>query len=980
MAGPHAPIAASARARDLVVRRGLAAVVATSLIGLGLIGLVTDGPAGATEAAGATGTTGTTGALGPAEPDPTVAWPDDVAGRLQPIEPWRAADTRKGLGGTILGAAEQRSFHLGEVPGVPEGAGGVVANLTVLGASTETHLVAYPGGSVGPPAGSNLNVSPGRVVSNLIVVPFGTGPHDGELTVFNKSGSVQVIIDVTGWLTAGADPGGGGLAGTAPTRFYDSRKSPAGPLAPGESRLIAFPYPSRTGVVNVTALAGDSPTHLTVWSAGTPRPPTSAVNAGAGEVRAAATVVTVGPGGLLLVRNNAGSTHVVLDSLGGFGVPVSPRVDATFVPLAPTALRAVDTRKPGQGPALGPGTVRTVDVTGIGEVPPGGEVVAAALTVTGTAPTASTHLTVWPADQARPPTSLINLEPGQTIANLTAVGVDDEGLVAVRNNSGSTHVVVDVVGYWVAGSPPVDEPGPLVVGDPGGTEITFEAPDQSHRVPFAATPRQLVSVAVEDPGTPHRPFARILDGSGAPLTGWHPADGAGTPQVRLSEAGPYVLEVRLGAIGTTWAGPLTLTTRIDEPEPEPGSQLAGCGQAGSVLVLTVDTHLDPACTYVGAEIRTSGVTLDCLGARILAPASPGPRGILIASDASVPLSDVTVRNCEVEGPYTNSIRVTRDGFKTLAEGQEYLDGFSDIRIERSWLHDSRGSGIFVDGYVTGVTISEVEIVGAGSVGIYLEAGSKGSVIEDSTITDNGYADVTPEGVPFEIGGVEYRYESTGREGIAVDGSRENLIRNNFLARNSAGGIFLYKNCGEYATEKPAQHWVRRYGADDNVIEHNVITEQGTGIWVGSRMAENQLFMDCSDPTYLESEVAAYHLDRAERNVVRDNVLRGVDHGIRVEDDDTTVERNWFQSGDASDLAVLVGTKWRTEVLGLPTAGTDLSGNDASLGGNRFPFQRIHPVLDTAATALTADGRPTVLTNGVQPPIDPFLFVKRFWLP
>src|SRR5262249_13833436 len=149
--------------------------------------------------------------------------------------------------------------------------------------------------------------------------------------------------------------------------------------------------------------------------------------------------------------------------------------------------------------------------------------------------------------------------------------------------------------------------------------------------------------------------------------------------------------------------------------------------------------------------------------------------------------------------------------------------------------------------------------------------------------------------PFEIGGTEFRYLSTGREGIAVDGSRNNQIRRNRLARNSAGGIFLYKNCGEYITQKPNQWWQRRYAADGNLIEANTISDEPNGIWIGSRMEENQIFLDCSDPVYVSGPISRIHLDYAAHNVVRRNRLTRVDNGIRVEDDGNRIEKNRFTS-------------------------------------------------------------------------------------
>jgi hypothetical protein len=129
---------------------------------------------------------------------------------------------------------------------------------------------------------------------------------------------------------------------------------------------------------------------------------------------------------------------------------------------------------------------------------------------------------------------------------------------------------------------------------------------------------------------------------------------------------------------------------------------------------------------------------------------------------------VTVRNSIVENFATNNVRIRRDGFKELQQGTEYENSFSNIRVENSDFYGSNGTGLFVDGFVTEVTLTGLDAARSGGVGVYLEGGSKGTVVENSVIRENGYRDVTPEGVPINLGGVEFRYRSTGREGLAID--------------------------------------------------------------------------------------------------------------------------------------------------------------------------------------------------------------------
>ncbi|MEZ5207449.1 MAG: hypothetical protein R2690_10845 [Acidimicrobiales bacterium] len=85
-------------------------------------------------------------------------------------------------------------------------------------------------------------------------------------------------------------------------------------------------------------------------------------------------------------------------------------------------------------------------MAGAGGVPASG-VSAVVLNVTVTGPTAASHVTVWPAGQVRPSASNLNVAPGQTVPNMVMARVGPNGKISVFNNSGSLHLIVDVVGY-----------------------------------------------------------------------------------------------------------------------------------------------------------------------------------------------------------------------------------------------------------------------------------------------------------------------------------------------------------------------------------------------------------------------------------------------------------------------------------------------------------------------------------------------------
>jgi hypothetical protein len=68
------------------------------------------------------------------------------------------------------------------------------------------------------------------------------------------------------------------------------------------------------------------------------------------------------------------------------------------------------------------------------------------------------------------------------------------------------------------------------------------------------------------------------------------------------------------------------------------------------------------------------------------------------------------------------------------------------------------------------------------------------------------------------------------------------------------------------------------------------------------------------------------------------------------------------------------------VLDRPVAGTVLTGNTANLPTNAAPFRWIWEHSSTSESANAANGAPSALIEGTQPPINPFIFAIRIWVP
>lgn len=431
----------------------------------------------------------------------------------------------------------------------------------------------------------------------------------------------------------------------------------------------------------------------------------------------------------------------------------------------------------------------------------------------------------------------------------------------------------------------------------------------------------------------------------------------------------------VGALGVLMlaVGPVATRASASAPSAPTTSAMVPCAAGQQRVTITASANLDPRCTYTGGfEITRSHVVFDCRGAVVDGIGQPGV-GIEVSTPADVDLVGVTIRNCTVRG-FLNSIRVTRAGFRALPAGHEYDHELSGVVIDRARVSGSHGVGIYVDGSVTRTTIRRSRVSDAGSTGIYLEAGSADNVIEHDTLRHNGYGENGAAGQLIAIGGHRFRFWGTGREGLAIDGSRRNVVRHNRFAGNSAGSIFLYTNCGEYVHRRPDSWFPRRYGADRNVIEGNAFIGGMNGVWVGSRMSENTSPMDCSDPPYLAEGVNRIVLDRAAGNTVRHNRFVDVTYGVRVEDDRTEVVDNRFAGSSDTEWAVIVGTRFRTEVLHRPVSDTVIVGNRSTIAGNPNPYRWVHGMVRTTFLDNRALGRPTAMCEAPALPHLPFIFV------
>ena len=288
---------------------------------------------------------------------------------------------------------------------------------------------------------------------------------------------------------------GGEYHPLTPTRIYDTRapgiNSPVGPIQTsptggtadvtilGQGGIPSGAADVLAVAVSITVVDPTKEGYLQVYPTGSTPGISSVVNYAAGQTVPNLTVLTIGAGGKItvkLVTPSNGTANVLIDVFGWFSTSDFATAGARLIPVAPG--RIYDSRdaafNPGTTP-LGQATTVKVGIRGADAlnpnvtdiVPNNANVVGVVLNVTGIndqAGSSNTFISVLPEDPSgQPSTSNLNLTPGQVKANLVIVPVTNtDGKVRLYNNSGKTHLAVDVVGYMLANQDPATRLGRVV--------------------------------------------------------------------------------------------------------------------------------------------------------------------------------------------------------------------------------------------------------------------------------------------------------------------------------------------------------------------------------------------------------------------------------------------------------------------------------------------------------------------------------------
>lgn len=379
------------------------------------------------------------------------------SGGLIPIEPIRVAEL------TALGTTTTR-IDIAGVGAMPtEGVGAVVLNLEVTNARRRSSVTVWPTGTPRPNE-ANLAVDRTRTWTTVAVVRPG---DDGQISVRNDRGRIDLNVDVLGWFPADSElllvdrqrvldtsrrrPGHIDRSGHMDRRGHMGRQG----HKLGPDTTIDVVIAGKAGiptdgvaavVINLTSFRSSSSSGVVAWPSGEPQPGTYQLITEPGRTRSNIAVVPLGEDGAISIGSERGRTHVAVDVLGWMPI------DSAYRPVTPGTVFDSET---GGGTTLGTGETIAIQIEGLAGVPDVGSDAdlgsphAVVLNLTSDEPSRNTALTVYPTGDERPTT--ISLAAGwhkrATVA-LAIVQLGEDGMVSVYNAGAPADFRVEVVGWF----------------------------------------------------------------------------------------------------------------------------------------------------------------------------------------------------------------------------------------------------------------------------------------------------------------------------------------------------------------------------------------------------------------------------------------------------------------------------------------------------------------------------------------------------
>jgi len=232
----------------------------------------------------------------------------DTPGSVVPVTPKRLANS-------VLARGAQPAVQIAGRAGVPKGAAAVVAVLSATGATRAGSAFAWQNGTARP-APSTLRFAAHQYASTLAVVPLASG---GAIRLRNNSaGRVRLVLDVVGYVAAGA-PSAAGATGVVAAAGVAARSIKAGARTAiqvtGRGGVPALRVRTVTAILTVTG-ARTNGTALVYKSGGSSTRSTAAqVRAGKG-VSALVSVPVSSTGKIELANKTSGKATLSFAVVG----------------------------------------------------------------------------------------------------------------------------------------------------------------------------------------------------------------------------------------------------------------------------------------------------------------------------------------------------------------------------------------------------------------------------------------------------------------------------------------------------------------------------------------------------------------------------------------------------------------------------------------------------------------------------------------
>lgn len=316
--------------------------------------------------------------------------------------------------------------------------------------------------------------------------------------------------------------------------------------------------------------------------------------------------------------------------------------------------------------------------------------------------------------------------------------------------------------------------------------------------------------------------------------------------------------------------------------------------------------------------------------------------------------NITVKNCKIFNYPGSGIDITwriPANLKTVLipklEDRMNDWGTRDIKILNNNIMRMGNGSAYINDHVNNTLIEGNKFSATRGTAIYLDFHSHHNIVRKNSFIRTGYW--LQEKADGSVNSIR-----KSREAIAIDGSVDNTIENNFFRDNAYGGIFLYKNCGEMGATKYPIGVPRELHASNNKIINNFFKNEEYGIWLAFRQEgffsiHTGLFSDmakarCSDPTpytekrtveitdefgnkSIEGPYNMFFKDFADYNEINGNTFQSVINGIVVADNHNTIINNKFYGN--SKTLISVGTHRRNSLNPKePVIGTKISNNES----------------------------------------------------